>query len=662
MDLSVIIINYNVRPFLENALNSIRRAVVDLMSEIFVVDNASDDGSVEMVREKFPEVKLIQNKTNLGFSAANNIALKQSSGKFIVLLNPDTIVQEDTFSSLTDFLSQNPKVGLVGCKILNPDGTIQLACRRSFPTPWIALTKVTGLSALFPKTKLFGKYNLTYLDPDKASEVDAISGSFMFLKKEVYEQVGGLDEKYFMYGEDLDWCYRVQKSGWKIYYYPQTQIIHYKGESTRRSNIDDLKMFHDAMHIFVKSHLNHSFLILSILRVGIVMRSWFTNSIRLAKYLIPPIIDWVLFLVALAAGSLLRFDKVVSVPPYAILPVIIVPGLIIILTILFSGGYTKYRYSFFRTAISVIIGFTIISALTFFFKQFAFSRIVVVYAAIVSFILLPGWRFIFRSVINYVKLSKGQFFGRKTLIVGVDRNAKQLLQKLRSSISSRYNIVGLIDTTHKNIGDKVLGVEIVGSSENIAKVIDEYRVSDVIFSAESLSYRDILTVVSKSRNREIHFRMVPNSMEVIIGKTHIDQLDEFPLIEIEYKLHSPLNRFTKRLFDLIGSSIMLILFSLTIKAFKGKIHYNLLPFVFSGRYSLVGSPIDSTFLNGSKDNNDSYIPKPGLTGLYQINRREGMTREEIEKYNLYYAKNYSVLLDIEIILKSIILSNKNKKR
>ncbi len=662
MDLSIIIVNYNVRPFLENALNSIRRAVGNLEHEIFVVDNASDDGSIEMVCEKFPDIILIQNKTNLGFSAANNIALKQSKGKFIVLLNPDTIVQEDTFSSLINFLDQNPKIGLVGCKILNPDGTIQLACRRSFPTPWIALTKVTGLSTLFPKTKLFGKYNLTYLNPDETYEVDAISGSFMFLKREVYENIGGLNEKYFMYGEDLDWCYRIQKAGWKIFYYPQTQIIHYKGESTRRSNTDELKMFHDAMHIFVKSHLNHSFLILSILRLGIVVRSWLTNLIRLAKYLIFPILDWVLFLVALIVGSLLRFDKIVTVPPYAILPIIIVPGLIIILTILFSGGYTRYRYSYLRIAVSVLIGFTIISALTFFFKQFAFSRMVVAYAATVSVVLLPGWRLLLHSLFSFGNVSKGKIFGRKTLIVGVDQNAQRLLQKLRSNIGSRYNIVGLIDTTHKNIGDKVLGIEIVGSIENIVKLIDEYRISDVIFSSESLSYRDILSIISRSRNREINFRMVPNSMEVIIGKTHIDQLNEIPLIDIDYKLHSPLNRFTKRLFDLAGSIILLVLFSPTKQAFKEKIHYNLLPFVLSGRYSLVGPPIDNTVSNGPIDNIDIYIQKPGLTGLYQINRHEGISLEEIENYKIYYAKNYSVLLDIEIILKSIIFSNKNKKR
>ncbi|PJC57545.1 MAG: glycosyl transferase, partial [Ignavibacteria bacterium CG_4_9_14_0_2_um_filter_37_13] len=232
MDLSIIIVNYNVKEFLQNLLTSLSKAVANLSSEIIVVDNGSDDGSVELLRNKFPQVTLISNEENLGFSKANNLGLRIAKGKNLLLLNPDTIVQEDTFEKLIKFFEEHQDAGMIGCKILNPDGTLQLACRRSFPGPWTSFCKVSGLSTMFPKSKIFARYNLTFLDEDQSYEVDAISGSFMMVRREVFENIGGLDEQFFMYGEDLDWCYRVQKTGWKVYYVHETTIIHYKGEST----------------------------------------------------------------------------------------------------------------------------------------------------------------------------------------------------------------------------------------------------------------------------------------------------------------------------------------------------------------------------------------------------------------------------------------------
>ena len=223
VNLSVIIVNYNVKVFLEQALHSILKALEGISSEVFVVDNASRDGSVALIKKKFPDIKLIENKKNVGFARANNQALQKAGGNVVCLINPDTLVSEDTFRICLDYLKTHKDVGMVGCKILNPDGTLQLACRRSFPTPWVAFSKVVGLNDLFPKSKLFGKYNLTYLDPEKTTEVDAISGSFMMIQKRAIDDIGLLDETFFLYGEDLDWCYRMGQAGWKIVYLPKTQ-------------------------------------------------------------------------------------------------------------------------------------------------------------------------------------------------------------------------------------------------------------------------------------------------------------------------------------------------------------------------------------------------------------------------------------------------------
>jgi len=219
MDLSIIIVNYNVKEFLQNLLHSIDKAAQSIKHEVIIVDNASDDGSVEYLQKNFLQqdrIKLIANKKNLGFGRANNQGLKIAQGKYLLLLNPDTLLSEDTLKKMIGFLEKSSDAGMAGCKILNPDGTLQLACRRSFPGPWVSFCKVTGLSTLFPNSRLFAKYNLTYLDENQTYEVDAISGSFMMLKKEVYDKVGGFDEDFFMYGEDLDLCYRIQKSGYKV--------------------------------------------------------------------------------------------------------------------------------------------------------------------------------------------------------------------------------------------------------------------------------------------------------------------------------------------------------------------------------------------------------------------------------------------------------------
>ena len=274
--LSIIIVSYNVREFLYQTINSVQRSLQRISSEIIVVDNASWDGSAAMVQKDFPEVNLISNTTNVGFAKANNLAIDESQGEYLIFLNPDTIVQEDTFQTLLDFFSQHPKAGVVGCKILNPDGSLQLSCRRSIPTPWVGFTKLVGLSKLFPKSKLFGKYNLTYLNPDEITEVEAISGSFMMTSRTIINHVGRFDDRFFMYVEDLALCHRVYNAGWKIYYVPTTQIIHYKGSSSTEAQFDTLLQFYRAMLLFVRKHFKAKYFLFPqwILVLGIGLRGF----------------------------------------------------------------------------------------------------------------------------------------------------------------------------------------------------------------------------------------------------------------------------------------------------------------------------------------------------------------------------------------------------
>ena len=454
MDISIIIINYNVKEFLQNLLNSISKASLNIASEIIIVDNASDDGSVEWIKEKFPSAQLISNKKNLGFGKANNQALKIAKGKYNILINPDTIVREDTFDNLIRFFEENLEVGLAGCKILNPDGSLQLACRRSFPGPWTSFCKVTGLSNLFPNSKLFASYNLTYLSEDKTYEVDAISGSFMMMRKEVYDKVGGFDEEFFMYGEDLDLCYRIQKSGYKVFYVHTTQIIHYKGESTKRSSLDETKMFYEAMHLFVKKHLSSSLLVEVILRSAIGVRKVFTFLGKSKLVILSAIIDLLLFDICLFLGERIYINfsswKGFESPDYLIIYTI--PAVIHLTITAFAGVYRRDSLSVMRNFLAVFISFVILTSITFFFKQFAYSRAVVIISYLLLIILTSFWRIVLKLFFR-VGVKIDDVTRSRTLVVGTNSHAVKVANKLKLKRTDYHSVTGLVGKYHDDLGN-----------------------------------------------------------------------------------------------------------------------------------------------------------------------------------------------------------------
>ncbi len=659
MDLSVIIVNYNVRQFLENALVSIKRSLAGIESEIIVVDNDSDDGSVEMMREKFPDVDLVASDINMGFARANNVALKRATGKFLLLINPDTIVQEDTCRVMLDFLIAHPDVGLAGCKILNPDGTFQLACRRSFPTPWVALTKISGMSSLFPGSRMFGKYNLTYLNPDELYEVDALSGSFMMMARVAYEAVGDLDESFFMYGEDLDWCYRTIQAGFKVYYVPATTIIHFKGESTRRSNIDEIRVFYRAMQLFVEKHFSRSVVVEMLLTLGIVLRAALAFVARAGQSILLAALDYVLVVLSFTAAEFLYFGGILRFPERAYPAIWIAPPLLVVSVLYGLGLYGNARNSVSRAGTGVLISYLIISATVFFAKDFAFSRAVVLISGALSLVFLPGWRFGLRvfSPVRGTNGSRRSLFGRKTLIVGSGESGQEVLRRLRARVDGGYDVQGFIDVDRRRVGQHVAGVEILGSLENISKVIAEEKIAEVIFSTNGLSYVDMLSTIARSNARGVNFRLVPDSLDAIVGKTRIDPLDTIPLVDIEYNIQKPVHRILKRLLDLLVGVIAVVFVYPVALLRSGNNphsrwgHLLRLPRVVGGSMSLVGRP----YSDDETGETDDYLGKKGITGLVQINRRDDMQTDEIEAYELYYARNQSLMLDIEILLKSLLL-------
>lgn len=253
IELSIVVVTHNVLPLLRACLASIYASDFADQCEVFVVDNGTDD-SLAMVESEFPRAMPILGSPHIGFAAGNNLALAQARGRYILLLNPDTELPPTALSELHAVMEAHPQWGIVGPKLVRADGSLDLACRRSFPTPWSALMKACGLARRFPKSRLAASYNLTYLDPDACYPIDAVVGAFMFIRRDALAEVGLLDDTFFMYGEDLDLCYRVKQAGWQVWYWPGVAVRHLKGESARQRPGRMTFEFFRSMHVFYAKH------------------------------------------------------------------------------------------------------------------------------------------------------------------------------------------------------------------------------------------------------------------------------------------------------------------------------------------------------------------------------------------------------------------------
>jgi GT2 family glycosyltransferase len=283
MDISIIIASFNTRDYLRECLRSVEasRGAGDV--EVFVVDNNSQDGSAAMARREFPRTTVLSNPQNLGFAKANNRALALSTGRYVLLLNPDTRVHPTTLADMLALMDARPDVGVAGAKLMRQDGRMDEACRRGFPTPANAVAKFLKLHRVFPRSRMLGAYNQTFRDPDGDYEVDSIVGAFMFLRREVLRDVGFLDEDFFMFGEDLDWCYRIKSKNWKVLYVGSQEVLHVKGASTRQVPRAMNGHFHRAMLIFYKKHLDrhYPFFVSWIVGAGIRLR-WGFHAVRIS--------------------------------------------------------------------------------------------------------------------------------------------------------------------------------------------------------------------------------------------------------------------------------------------------------------------------------------------------------------------------------------------
>ncbi len=649
MKLTVIIVNYNVKYFLEQCLHSVRKASASVPIEVWVVDNNSVDGSVEMVRQRFPEVQLIANDFNAGFSKANNQAIRQSTGEYVLLLNPDTVVEEDTFQKIVGFMDEHPEAGGLGVKMIDGSGKFLPESKRGLPTYDVAFYKIFGLSYLFPKSKTFGRYHLGYLNENEINPVDVLAGAFMLLRKSVLDKIGLLDEDFFMYGEDIDLSYRIVKAGYTNYYFPKTRIIHYKGESTKRSSVNYVFVFYNAMIIFAKKHFSKSnaSLFSMLIRIAIYIRAFAAIFMRFTKKLVLPLFDLLLVFIGL---YLLKnyWGKNFNIHYPNVFMYRIVPSycLIWIVTVFFSGGY-DIPIKFNRIIRGVFTGTLIILvAYALLPEEERYSRALILLGAVWTGASMMGLR-LFMNMIFGKNFALATTTPKKLIIVGKEEEGSRVLSLLKLS-DATHNFIGFVNPEDASTNGNYLSEYqryFLGHTNKLKELAEAFSIDEIIFCGKDVSSHQIIDYMSRIPGKEVEYKIAPPESLFIIGSSTIENPGELYVIDIN-NINRNVNRRNKRFIDVIISVHLLVLSPLLILAQRNPTGYfsNLFS-VFSGSKSWVGYC--------KSDSSIGSLPKIRTGILDPLDAlRQGITDTlTISRLNSLYAKDYRIYTDLRIIQK-----------
>ena len=644
MDLSVIIVNYNVKYFLEQCLHSVLRAQGDIKTEVFVVDNNSVDGSCAMVQEKFPGVKLIRNEENLGFSVANNQAIRESAGKYILLLNPDTVIEEDTLIKCVSYIDAHPKAGGLGVKMIDGKGDFLPESKRALPTPGVAFYKVFGLSRLFPKSRVFGRYHLGFMDRDEIHSVDVLPGAFMMLRRSALDEVGLLDEDFFMYGEDIDISYRLLNAGYENIYYPETAIIHYKGESTKKGSLNYVMTFYNAMRIFARKHYSRKMArsYSLIINLAIYFRALLAIIRRFIKNFSAPLLQavliWVGFYLIKPVWELYRFQGTSQYPQEYMTVVVPIYILIWLMSLFFSGAYDTpvkpfniFKGIFVGTGVVLVIYALLPESLR-------FSRALLLLGAAWATLSI----YLLSILFHITKITGFRFevkTNKKITIIGRHSEASRVESLLRKA-ESNLNIIGYVNPEPRE------DEGYVGHINQLEEIITINHLNELIFCASDVSTQDIIGFMMTLTNGKVQYKIAPPASLSIIGSHSINTPGDIYLIDFE-SITKASNKRIKRLFDVLSALAVLVIFPVLAFAVRkpGQAFLNILN-VLSGKYSWVG-------FHPSPDQPKLPSIRPGILFPSDALGGEDIPQETKDNLNLMYVKNYSVYSDAGILLRSI---------
>ena len=547
MELSIIVVNYNVKHFLKQCLQSVYVSAKHISSEVIVVDNNSVDGSVEMIKNNFPNTIIINNKKNVGFSKANNQAIKIAKGSIVLMLNPDTVIQEKTLKYVLNFINVTNNVGAVGIKMVDGKGNFLPESKRSLPKPSTAFYKIFGLSRVFPNSKKFGKYHLNFLDKDKIHQIDVISGAFLMTKKSVLEDVGFLDERFFMYGEDIDLSYRIQKKGYINYYLPDHSIIHYKGESTKKTSVNYIFTFYNAMILFVKKHYDKkdASILISVIKLAIMFRALISITKRLITKLTLPIIDAVTFFLGIVLIKNFWATNYFSNENYYndLFLKIGIPSYIFFWMF---GIYMKKGYNnpikMSRIIIGILSG-TILLLIIYGLlpENLRFSRALIIFGtfwAILSSIIT-------RYLISSLKLDSFKIHNSKSKRIAIAANKTEFdrIIGIIKNNSYRENIFFQISKlADKTNNDKI------GTLEQVEEILKIYKIDELIFSAKDYKSNEIISTMQKLNNK-VEIKIAPTKSTFVIGSNSIHSKGELYSIQAPKIKNNFIKSYFKKILD-----------------------------------------------------------------------------------------------------------------
>lgn len=624
--LTVIVVNYNVEYFLDQCLSSVRKASKGLEIETIVVDNASMDGSVELLHQKYSDLHLILNEENVGFSKANNQGIEIAKGKYVLLLNPDTVVEESSFQKVIDYMDAHPETGGLGVRMIDGRGNFLPESKRGLPKPMVAFYKIFGLSRIFPKSERFGQYHLGHLDEFETAEIDILSGAFMLMRKDALDKVGNLDESFFMYGEDIDLSYRIQKGGYKNVYFPETTIIHYKGESTKKSSVNYVFVFYRAMVIFAKKHFsgNNAWLFSFLINMAIYFRASLAIITRLIKTLFLPVFDSTCIVAGLFALTNYWSMSNIEFPEELIRYSIPAYGLTWVAVVYFNGGYDRpiKLFKFLKGTIlgtaAILIAYAILP------KSLQFSRLFIFLGA--------AW------ALTYYFVSRIYFhfaFPRWFRL----RNSAKKDFAIYGSKSEFDRIAHVLSQTQSNLGETIH----IDSRETLAE--KEPSFDELIFSSKDIDNTEIIQLMSQLKGAAMDFKIAPEVSDLLIGSNSIDTAGDLYILNLNALISSE-NKRKKRLFDILAGLCMFLSLPFSIFLYQNKSIFTKNVFaVLIGKKSFIGFSEELSL----KDVRLPRIKKGILTPDDGFEfQDEGIT----EKLNLLYARDYSMRKDFSIVWKA----------
>ncbi len=641
MRLSVIIVSYNVYPFLDNCLRSVRQALNKIDGEIIVVDNASVDRTAELVKQHFPDVHVIANSNNGGFAVANNQGISASKGEFVLLLNPDTVVSEDTFALCIDFMDQHPDAGAIGVKMLDGSGQFLPESKRGLPTLLSSFMKMSGLYHLFPHSSKWNNYYQGHIGENETAKIDVLCGAFMFMRKKVLDETGYLDEAFFMYGEDIDLSYRITKAGYSIYYLPETNIIHYKGESTRKSSLNYILTFYEAMLIFTEKHPEFSGQ-----KLLIKLAIYFHGLLQLIRQAIAKwwlvTLDAVLFI-----ASFYLVSKLWAVynfgesswfkPSFYYINIPLYTGTML-LAMYLNGAYDKpfsRKHTwpgFFAGVLMILVIYAILPV------HLRSSRMVVFMGSSLCLLSLLLTRYKM-SPWNASARNADQHSDRNTIIVAGEVESG----RIRELINRSRDHVTILGTVSPSDGHQPVPSGSLGRVDQLEDLVRIFQIKEIIFSAQDVPF-SVFTGSMTKLGPSLRYMLAASTTMNIVGSMSRDTEGESYAIRVHFNLSDPSSARAKRIFDFISALLILIASPILAFFIPGKLSFfNNLFSVLSGKKTWVSyHPFDPTITS---------LPllRNGILHPAYPQGESDLTRR-LQHIHYVYARDYHWTTDLSILI------------